>query len=233
MKIGGFIKSSMIDYPGKISCVVFTCGCNFICPYCHNSELIPFVDEETDTGFDVSDIFRFLEKRKGLLDGLVITGGEPAFQKDIVQFCTEVKEIGYLIKLDSNGSRPDVIEELIDKKLVDYYAMDIKADPSKYAPMLSKKNYSEEIQRSIELIIGSGVQHEFRTTCAKPFVDSQMIQTVCKLIKGADCFALQPFNPVSVYDPLFFESSEEGFDEKEIEAFQEIALTYVQKCMIR
>jgi len=149
MKIGGLIKSSMIDYPGKISCVVFTCGCNFICPYCHNRDLIKFVGEETETGFDSAEIIQFLKKRKGLLDGLVITGGEPTLQKDLIQFCTEVNEIGYPIKLDSNGSNPKIIEELISKKLVDYFAMDIKAEPSNYTPLLSKKNYSDGIRCKI------------------------------------------------------------------------------------
>ncbi len=233
MKIGGLIKSSMIDYPGKISCVVFTCGCNFICPYCHNRELIKFVGEETDTGFDSTEIIKFLKKRKGLLDGLVITGGEPTLQKNLIQFCTEVNEIGYPIKLDSNGSNPEIIEELISKKLIDYFAMDIKAEPSNYTPLLSKKNYSDEILKSIKLIMASGVKYEFRTTCAKPFVNKKMIQAVCEIITGADFFALQTFNPASVLDPTFFENQEKGYGIEEMDTFREIALEYVEKCTIR
>ncbi len=233
MKIGGLIKSSMIDYPGKISCVVFTCGCNFICPYCHNRELIKSVDENVDTGFDLSKIMEFLEKRKGFLDGVVITGGEPTLQKNLIPFCKKIKQAGFQIKIDSNGSHPEIIKQLIDENIVDYLAMDIKAEPSQYTPLLSKINYSNTILKSIELIMASNVKYEFRTTCAKPFVNETMIKKVGEIIKGARLYVLQKFNPANVLNPVFFEKHGKGYTEEEMDAFKKIAEEYVDICKLR
>lgn len=233
MKIGGLIKSSMIDYPGKISCVVFTCGCNFICPYCHNSELIKTVGEEVDTGFDAAEILSFLDKRKQFLEGVVITGGEPTLQKDLARFCEEIKKAGFPIKLDSNGSHPEMLITLIRQGLVDYIAMDIKAEPSAYSPLLAKQNYSDKIIESIETIMASDITYEFRTTCAKPFVNRDMIQKVGKLIQGAERFALQRFNPSSVLNRAFFDHQGDGYGDEELESFKAIAENYVKVCTIR
>jgi len=233
MKIGGLIKSSMIDYPGKISCVVFTCGCNFICPFCHNAALIPMVADDEATDFHPEAVAAFLEKRKGLLEGVVITGGEPTLQKDLVSFCRTVKELGYPIKLDTNGSRPAVLKVLLDEGLVDYLAMDIKASPSDYFPLIAKDTNPELIVESIQIIMGSTISYEFRTTCAKPFVNGDMIQTVSELISGAKRFALQNFNPDNILNPGFFARQGAVFQEQEINAFADIAKKYVQSCIIR
>ena len=137
MVFGGLQKNSLIDYPGKVSCVLFLSGCNFDCPYCHNpdlakdSSLCPVL-------LDEKAVFDFLQRRKGFLDGVVISGGEPTLQKDLLVLCKKIKELGYLIKLDTNGSRPQVIKRLIDEGLVDYIAMDIKTDPFHYSPLIAK-----------------------------------------------------------------------------------------------
>lgn len=233
MKIGGLIKSSMIDYPGKISCVLFTCGCNFVCPYCHNKELIKHVKEGDSTGFDVEEIFKFLEKRKGLLDGVVITGGEPTLQKKLFPVCEKIKNAGYPIKLDTNGSNPGIVKELIDANLVDYLAMDIKAIPSFYSPIIIKKNIMDAILKSIEMIMNSNLMYEFRTTCARPFVNNDMIRQVSEIIKGARLFALQTFNPENVLAPDFFKKQGEVYNDEEMEAFRTIAGEYVESCIIR
>ena len=233
MKIGGLIKSSMIDYPGKISCVVFTCGCNFICPFCHNASLIPMVADDVDTDFHPEAVIAFLEKRKGLLEGVVITGGEPTLQTELVSFCKKVKQLGYPVKLDTNGSRPDVLRELLADGLVDYLAMDIKAMPSEYIPSIAKDVSSEMLQESIKIIMASGITYEFRTTCAKPFVNGDMIQKVSEMISGAKRFALQSFNPDNVLNPGFYKKLDDVYQEDEIKAFAEIAEKYVQSCIIR
>ncbi len=233
MKIGGLIKSSMIDYPGKISCVVFTCGCNFICPFCHNASLIPMVADEDMTDFHPELVISFLEKRKGLLEGVVITGGEPTLQKDLVSFCQIVKELGYPIKLDTNGSCPDVLRVLLEDGLVDYLAMDIKALPSEYYPLITKDNNYESLQESIGIIMASEIMYEFRTTCARPFVNTQMIQKISEMIRGAKRFALQTFNPDNILNPGFYNRQEVVYEEAEIKAFAEIAREYVQSCIIR
>ncbi|MBW1821111.1 MAG: anaerobic ribonucleoside-triphosphate reductase activating protein, partial [Deltaproteobacteria bacterium] len=154
MVFGGLQKNSFIDYPGKISCVLFTSGCNFDCPYCHNPELVngcakysPF---STENG-----VYDFLYSRKAFLDGVVISGGEPTLQKDLVSICEKVKNMGYPVKLDTNGSRPLVIKQLLDNGLVDYIAMDIKTDPFNYSPLIKKDFKPDSIISSIRIIMES------------------------------------------------------------------------------
>lgn len=223
MKIGGLIKSSMIDYPGKISCVFFTCGCNFICPFCHNPSLVNSVKQDEDTGFNVEDVFSFLKKRQGLLDGIVITGGEPTLQKDLASFCEKVKALGYQIKLDTNGSRPEVVKTLMEKELVDYFAMDIKASISAYEPEIAKKFDVDAFIKSIEIIMTGKVPYEFRTTCVSPFVDEHMIRETSDLIKGARLYVLQRFNPEHILKPEFYKKHEVLFTDEDLERFRGIA----------
>ena len=159
MKIGGLQRISLIDYPGKICAIVFTQGCNFRCPYCHNPELVdprqygPAVKEE--------DVLSFLEKRKGKLEAVAVTGGEPMIQKNLDRFLEKVKGMGYLIKVDTNGSKPEVLEKVIRRRLVDYLAMDIKGPLERYAQIASVKVDTSKISRSIELITSSEIDHEF------------------------------------------------------------------------
>lgn len=231
MIIGGINRCSMIDYPGKISCVVFTVGCNFRCPYCHNPELVK-LGEETLV-YDEDEFFQFLKKRRGLLEGVVVTGGEPTLHKDLLSFCTTIKQMGYPVKLDTNGSRPVMVKNLIDEGVVDYIAMDIKTDPAAYAPIICDKNIENDILSSIRLVMKSGIPYEFRTTCIPHLVDARVVETVCGKIKGASLYALQGFRPKEVLNPSFFEGHGDACDRFAHEQYQKIAGSYVKSCIVR
>lgn len=192
MKIGGLQRVSLIDYPGKIGAIIFTQGCNFRCSYCHNPELVdpdrygPIIPEE--------NVLSFLNQRKGKLEAVTVTGGEPTLQPDLEKFLEELKKRGYLTKLDTNGSKPDILEKVLRKRLVDYLAMDIKGPLEKYQQIASVEIDTSKIIRSIELIIASGITHEFRTTVVRSQLGPQDLAMVAKLIKRARLYVLQPFN---------------------------------------
>ncbi|MBU4345176.1 MAG: anaerobic ribonucleoside-triphosphate reductase activating protein [Desulfobacteraceae bacterium] len=231
MVVGGLQKSSLIDYPGKISCVLFLSGCNFACPYCHNPDLA--------RGFLASDItensiYDFLESRREFLDGVVISGGEPTLQKDLIQLCRKTKQMGYPVKIDTNGSRPLVVQILIDEGLVDYVAMDIKTDPTCYFPLIEKKYSPENIIASIRIIMESKIDYEFRTTCIKPFIDANVIESISRLISGAKLYVLQKFqNNTGVLRPEFFNGNECGCSDEELMHLKSIAKPWVKRCIVR
>jgi len=190
MRIGGLQKLSLIDYPGKLSCIVFTIGCNLRCPYCYNVDLV----KESSPIYPEEEVFAFLEGRRGLLDGVVITGGEPTLQPDLAEFCGRVKGLGFLVGLETNGTNPDVLGDLFSRGLVDFVAMDIKAPLSKYPEITRAKVDADNIRRSIAMILDSGVEHEFRTTCY-PTLTVEDFESVFQLARGAKRFALQQFSP--------------------------------------
>ncbi|MFA6860175.1 MAG: anaerobic ribonucleoside-triphosphate reductase activating protein [Clostridia bacterium] len=207
MRIAGFVKNSFVDYPQQIASVIFTNGCNYNCSYCHNHKLIDgkagSIDEET--------CFQFLKQRIGKIDGVVITGGEPTIQSDLKEFIKKIKALGFLVKLDTNGSNPQVIEELLKDKLLDFVAMDIKAPKEKLKIVACAEEFFEKIEKSIQIIITSGVSHEFRTTVV-PSLNLEDISSIVKMIKGAKSYALQKFNPVpglncAPYSKSFFEEA--------------------------
>ena len=188
MRIAGFIKNSFVDYPGKIASVVFVPGCNMDCWYCHNRDLW-----ETDEQVDLEEIDAFLDKRVGFIDGVVITGGEPTLQNGLEDYIRHVKEKGYLVKLDTNGLRPDVLEKLI--KQVDYVAMDIKAPPGGLSSVVSFDIDESLIWKSADLIMDSQVDYEFRTTMM-PLLKVADIEAIAKRIRGAKRYALQQYRIV-------------------------------------
>ncbi len=231
MKIGGFIKTSLIDYAGKIAAVIFLCGCNFRCPYCHNPEL---VKDDLEIFFSEDEILDFLKKRKNFLEGVVISGGEPFFQKELKDFILKIKSEGYFIKIDTNGSFPERIKEVIELKLIDYIAMDIKKDIYSYYPLIcSDKNISEKILQSIEMITNGSVDYEFRTTCVKDVVDKEDIEKISKIVANAKLYVLQNVKRNKILSPEFFKNKTFEYSEKEIFGFKEIADNYVKKCIIR
>ncbi|MDD2388598.1 MAG: anaerobic ribonucleoside-triphosphate reductase activating protein [Desulfobacterales bacterium] len=232
MRLGGLQKTSLIDYPGKISCVIFLSGCNFDCPFCHNPELANGVTASPDE-LDKNQLYAFLEKRRGLLDGVVISGGEPTLQEDLFLLCEDIKQMGYPVKLDTNGSRPLVIRELIDKRLIDYIAMDVKTDPLKYCRLIQKNCNFEKILSSIQIILASGLPHEFRTTCAPALIDEEDIRTICRLIQGARLYALQKFHPDTVLHPDFFQNNNVCINDGQLQDFKSIATPWVNQCIIR
>lgn len=189
MNIAGVQKVTLLDYPGKVACEIFTQGCNFECPFCQNSSLIPI----TNTGeFSEEEIFEYLVLRKKILDGVVITGGEPTVQKDLKGFIKKIKDLGLLVKLDTNGGNPKVLQELIDEDLVDYVAMDIKNIFNKYNITAGKKINLDNIKKSIEILKASKIDYEFRTTIIKEMHSLDDIISICKLVGDAKYY-LQNF----------------------------------------
>ena len=188
MQIGGVQKTSLLDFPDKISAIVFTQGCNFRCGYCHNPELIVLRNEPawTTAGF-----FEFLETRKGKLDGVVITGGEPSLQNDLIDFIKDVKSMGFLVKLDTNGTFPDKLQKSLP--YIDYIAMDIKAPLYKYSEITRVNVNCENIQKSIDIIMNCGIDYEFRTTVLKSQLTFGDFEKIGQLIKGAKKYYLQKF----------------------------------------
>lgn len=230
MRLGGLIKNSFIDFPGKISCVAFVTGCNFSCPYCHNPELAMGKNPQP---VNEEWFFEFLDQRKNFLDGVVISGGEPTLAKDLPAFIESIKKKGFTVKLDTNGSRPDRIADLLSGDLLDYIAMDVKTDPDLYAPHISNTPVSEVIQKSIRIIMNAGIPYEFRTTCVSPFINRQVMETIYRLIKGADLYALQKFSDTQILEPNFYKSQPALIPEERLERYREMGQAWVKKCIIR
>ena len=233
MVFGGIQKSSLIDYPGKISCVLFVAGCNFRCPYCHNPSLVIPHSVSREWGIEEEKIFRFLDSRRSFLDGVVLSGGEPTLHPGIVPFCEKIKHMGYPVKLDTNGGRPGVIDHLIRKDLVDYIAMDIKTLPELYNAFFKTDCSPGELLSSIQLIMKCGKDHEFRTTCVRPMVDDRIIEGIARLIKGAHLYAIQKFVSKEVLRPEFCQGLDSGYSDEELFCFKSIAEKWVKECVVR
>ncbi len=198
MKIGGFQKLSLIDYPGKVSCIVFTMGCNFRCPYCYVPQLVLPEKIKKLKEIPIAEIFSFLQKNKGLNEAVVITGGEPTFQPDLPEFIRRVKAMGYLVALETNGTNFEMLKNLIEEKLVDYVELDIKnrLDFEKYnltvGEVLTEEMF-ENVKKSIKLLLEGKIAYEFRTTVVKEFHTVEDIVEIAKAIKGAEAYYLQNF----------------------------------------
>jgi pyruvate formate lyase activating enzyme len=191
----------MLDWPGKICTVVFLGGCNFRCPYCHNPELVEA--GESTRGLPWTEVEGFLKKRAGWIDGVSITGGEPTLHADLSAFCRDLKDLGMLVKLDTNGSRPEALEELLEKNILDYVAMDVKSSFEKYSQVAGKAVDPSRIERSIRLIVASGVEHEFRCTVVPGLVDLVDLLSLAQRLAGASELVLQQFRPEVTLDPGF------------------------------
>ena len=227
MIIGGLQKLTLLDYPEHVACSVFLKGCNFCCPFCYNSSLI---DADDKLGFiDEQEFFNFLNKRKGILDGVAITGGEPLLQKDIVKFIKKIKELGYAVKLDTNGSIYDTLRLLIDQRLVDYVAMDIKNSLEKY-PLTSGCNCNvSNVEKSIKLLLENKVDYEFRTTIVKEFHNESDLKKIGQMIKGAKRYFIQSYTfKESVIDKTLHAHSKEKLEE-----FKNIVAEYVANTSLR
>ena len=201
MIIKGIQKLSLIDYPGKVACTLFTFGCNFRCPYCHNPELV------TDDGtppIPEEDVFRLLFERKGFLDGVCITGGEPTLHNDLPVFIKRIKDLGYSVKLDTNGTNPEMLRVLVREKLVDYIAMDVKAPLDKYESVARVKVDPGKIAESVD-IVKAFPEHEFRTTVVPELLAREDILAIAEWLKGAKRFFIQQFKPTKTLDKAFLE----------------------------
>ncbi|MBR5926219.1 MAG: anaerobic ribonucleoside-triphosphate reductase activating protein [Firmicutes bacterium] len=191
MNINGLQKLTLLDYPGRTACTVFLAGCDMRCPFCHNSELISgnAPVELTDT-----DLLEFLKKRKGLLDGVAFTGGEPTLRRELPDLMKKIKDMGYSVKLDTNGNHPDMLKHILDNGLADYVAMDIKNSPERYAQTIGLDSFDmEPVYKSIELLLSSGIDFEFRTTVVDQLHDEESFTKIGPMIEGAPRYFLQPF----------------------------------------
>ena len=192
MKISGLQKTSLLDYPKKVSCTVFTGGCNFRCPFCHNASLV--LNDDFEEIMSNNDFFDFLNKRRGILDGVCITGGEPLIQSDIIQFIEKIKELGFLVKLDTNGSIPKILKKLVENKLVDYVAMDIKNSKENYAKTAGVQSLNiDNIIESVDFLFENNVDFEFRTTLVKGIHTENDILNISEWLAGKEKYYLQNF----------------------------------------
>ena len=228
MEFHGINKTTLLDFPKHLACTVFTGRCNLRCPFCHNADLVlqpdtqPVITEET--------VLSFLERRKGTLEGICVTGGEPTLQKDLLPFLARCKELGYLTKLDTNGTRPDVIRAALEQNLLDYIAMDIKNSPARYAETagLSAVRFSD-FENSVELIKNSGLPYEFRTTVVKELHTKEDLLAIGEWLQGAKCYALQAFRDSG----NLIQSGLSGYSGKELAAFRELLLPYFDEVLLR
>lgn len=222
MLIGGFQKTSLLDFPDKISAIVFTAGCNFRCGYCHNPELINSIAP-------VQDVLEFLKTRIGKLDGVVITGGEPCVQKDLPEFIKKIKSMGYAVKLDTNGSFPDVLEKVLPD--IDYAAMDIKAPLEKYPLIVRTHIDVEKIKKSIEILMKSGIEYEFRTTVVSSQLSYDDFEKIGQLIRNAKKYYLQKFIPSKVLDASFYDM--QTYSDKDFKNIMNILSKYINHVELR
>lgn len=213
MNISGFQKLTLLDYPGKIAAILFTSGCNFNCSYCQNSALI---NNFQNNSIKEEEILDYLKKRKKIIDGIVISGGEPTIQKNLKEFIKKIKSLNILVKLDTNGSNPEVLKELIDEKLIDYIAMDIKNDIDNYHEITKVLYDSSKIKKSIDIIKKTNIDHEFRTTVIKNYHNLIGLQKICKYIGKNEKYYLQNFK------------DSEGVLDKSLESYkdEELRLIY-------
>jgi pyruvate formate lyase activating enzyme len=230
MKIGTIQKFSLIDYPGKISAVIGTQGCNLRCFWCHNCYLIPHDYSPASQPIEEDNFFQFLNARANFLDAVVISGGEPTQHSDLAEFCAKIKTLGFYVKLDTNGTNPAMLRELIDAGLLDYVAMDIKTDAEQYEKLCKEKIEMDAMLASIDFILSAGMPYEFRTTCVKPFVCRDNIVDLVKMIKGAKLYYLQKcIEQKNTNEKVFYQA----LDDKELTELKFKAAPYVELCAIR
>ena len=228
IKFFGLQKLTLLDYPGKVACTLFTGGCNLRCPYCQNSDLVFLPENLVEISKD--EVMDFLKKRQGVLEGICISGGEPLLHDELEPFLKEVKALGYQVKLDTNGTFPDKLRYLVENKLVDYVAMDIKNDLDHYFPTVGIQSMNlEALKQSVAYLLEGHCDYEFRTTCIKEFHTLENMQAIGKWIKGAKRFYLQNF----VDRPSVLQPGLHGFSKEELEKFRECLLNDLEQVEIR
>lgn len=229
ISIKGVQKTSLIDYPKKVASVIFVSRCNFRCPYCHNPEL---VFDEIKEDISPEEILAFLDKKKKWIDGVCITGGEPTLHKGLIEFAGEIKKKGLLVKIDTNGTNPSMLESLLKEKLVDYIAMDIKAPIEKYPAVIKTKFDEKAVRKSIGIVMNSGVGYEFRTTVVPGLFEEKDAEKIGKLLKGAEKFCLQQFrNNDKVLDAKMQDI--QPYAPKKLKEFKKTLSEYIKKVEIR
>ena len=228
MKIQGLQKLTLLDFPGKVACTVFTAGCNFRCPFCHNASLVVSIPEETE--MKEEQFFAFLKKRRGVMDGVCVSGGEPLLQPDIEEFIKKIKEMGYAVKLDTNGSFSDKLQRLVEKGLIDYVAMDIKNSREAYSITSGVEPLDiVSIEKSVSYLQEGNVPYEFRTTVVKNFHTEEEFERIGQWIWGAEKYFLQNF----VDSGDLINRRVRGCTEEEMKDFLKIVQKYVPNAMLR
>ncbi len=228
MIFGGLQKLTLLDFPGVVACTVFTKGCNFLCPFCHNSPLVNKLNESAS--YPEEEILAFLKKRQGVLEGMCITGGEPLLHTELRDFIKKVKDLGYRVKLDTNGSFPERLKELVDEGLVDYVAMDIKNIFAKYhATIGTDKIHLFDVEKSIDFLMEGKCDYEFRTTVAKELHEVRDIELIAMRIKGAEKYFIQNFSDSG----NIIGTGLSTVDADTVKTMCEIASKYVKLCKSR
>lgn len=229
MIVSGLQKLTLLDYPGKTACIIFTRGCNFRCPFCHNADLVIGKDAPV---IKEAEVFAYLEKRKKLLEGVVISGGEPLLHKETKELIARIKGMGFAVKLDTNGSFPQRLRELLDEGLIDYVAMDIKNGPDAYGQTagVSFDLVGDKIRESIRLIMTSGVDYEFRTTVAWGLHTEESVRSAASLIKGAKRYFIQNYKEG---DTVLVPEGQYPFNKPSLERFVEVAREFVPDTFLR
>ncbi len=235
MLIGGLEKLTLIDYPNEIAAIVFTQGCNFRCGFCYNPMLVLPSKDGNKKGHSLlpeDDLFNFLKNRKGKLDGVVITGGEPTLHKDLPEFTRKIRDLGFKVKLDTNGTNPKMLAALLEEGLIDYIAMDIKAPLEKYKATTKFKGDLADIEKSVKIIMNGNLPYEFRTTVVPALLDKNDIEKMGEMIKGARLWYLQRFKPDT--DLINGDLRKiMPYSDKELNEMREIGAKYVKKCIVR
>ncbi len=233
MLISGVQKFTMIDYPEKVAAIIFTPGCNMRCKFCHNKEFVlPKEIKELRPSFiPQKAVLNFLQSRKGKLDGVVISGGEPTVQPDLKDFIISVREMGFLVKLDTNGNLPDVLKELVNENLLDYVAMDVKTTLENYQDLVGDLVNPQKVSKSIEFLKQNNVPYEFRTTIIDDVHAVDIIKEMAELLKGSDKLYLQKFRPETTLDPKF--QNKKPVSDKKMQEFVEIFRKNIEEVSIR
>ncbi len=228
MNISGIQKLTLLDFPGKLACTVFTSGCNFRCPFCHNASLVlPGMSDHIDE----QEVFSFLKKREGILEGVCITGGEPCLQPDLETFIKKVRDIGFAVKLDTNGSFPEKLSSLLEKGLLDYVAMDIKTSKERYSEVCGVQNEKllENVQKSVEILKSSSVPHEFRTTTARELQTKEDFEKIGRWLSGEKRYFIQQYEASGelVGDEMT------PYEKEELTEFAKVMKNFVENVEIR
>ncbi len=228
MKIAGLQKLTLLDYPGKVACTVFTRGCNLRCPFCHNASLV--TGRQDDATVAEEDFFAFLAKRRGILDGVCVTGGEPLLQPDLEAFLRQIKALGYSLKLDTNGCFPGQLKALVSQGLVDYVAMDIKSSPGHYASAAGIPDFDfGRVRESMDFLLTDPVDYEFRTTVVRGLHDAAVLRDAAQSIRGAKRYFLQKFADSGD----LIGSGMSAFSDDDMKLFLNIVSPYVKTAALR
>ena len=226
MNIAGLQKTTLLDYPGKVACTVFLPGCNLRCPFCHNGSLVLGPGGE---GLSTDGLFAFLSKRRGVLDGVCVTGGEPTLYPDLPELLAQIRAMGYAVKLDTNGTNPQMLRRILEQGLADYVAMDIKGSPRQYPALCGGIDALDAVRQSAALLMGAGVDYEFRTTCVHPFHTPEDMALIGQWLTGAERYFLQGF----VDSGDMVGQGVWALSKKEMEALRQAVLPHIPDAQLR